>query len=41
MYDGNMDFDIVGYADANWASDIDTRKSTTGYVFIMNGGAIS
>ena len=32
---------IHGYCDADYAGDLDTRRSTTGYVFIMNGGAIS
>jgi Reverse transcriptase (RNA-dependent DNA polymerase) len=32
---------FVGYCDADYAGDIDTRRSTSGYVFIMNGGAIS
>ena len=26
LYDGNSKFNITGFADANWASDIDTRK---------------
>jgi hypothetical protein len=33
--------DVVGYADASWADDRDTRRSTTGYVFLMGGGATS
>lgn len=32
---------IVGFSDADWASDADDRKSYTGYVFIMQGAAIS
>ena len=32
---------IYGYADADFASDLDSRKSTTGWVFMYNGGAIS
>jgi Reverse transcriptase (RNA-dependent DNA polymerase) len=32
---------LTGYCDADYAGDVDTRKSTTGYVFIVNGGAIS
>lgn len=30
-----------GFADADSAGDLDQRRSTTGYVFILNGGAIS
>jgi transposase InsO family protein len=33
--------DLKGYADADFAGDIDTRRSTTGYVFTLSGGAIS
>jgi hypothetical protein len=32
---------LVGYCDADFAGDLDTRRSTTGYVFVLNGGAIS
>ena len=32
---------LEAYCDADYAGDIDTRRSTTGYVFIFNGGAIS
>ena len=32
---------LIGYSDSDWGSDIDTRRSTTGYVFTFNGGAIS
>ena len=35
------DLTLTGYCDADYAGDLDTRKSTTGYVFINNGGAIS
>ena len=31
----------VGYCDADWGGCLDTRRSTTGYVFLMGGGAIS
>ena len=32
---------IYGYADADFASDLNSRKSTTGWIFMYNGGAIS
>jgi transposase InsO family protein len=31
---------IIGYCDADYAGDLDTRRSTTGYVFTLYGGAI-
>ena len=32
---------IQGYVDANWGSNPDNRRSTTGYVFTLAGGVIS
>jgi hypothetical protein len=32
---------LIGYCDADYAGDLATRRSTTGYVFILNGGAIT
>ncbi|KAI3435603.1 hypothetical protein D9Q98_001666 [Chlorella vulgaris] len=32
---------LAAYCDADYAGDIDTRRSTTAYVFILNGGAVS
>ena len=32
---------LMGYCDADYAGDIDSRRSTTGYVFLMFGGAVS
>ena len=47
---GTVDFELkyehceegfCGYSDADFARDIDDRKSTTGYMFKLSGGAIS
>ena len=32
---------LQDYVDANFAGDIDSRKSTTGFVFTLSGTAIS
>ena len=33
--------DLNCYVDASHAADIDTRRSTTGYIFFMSGGPVS
>jgi hypothetical protein len=33
--------DVVGYCDADWAGDLEDRRSTTGFVFMIGGGAIT
>jgi hypothetical protein len=38
---GGEQSELLGYCDADFAGDIDTRKSTTGFCFLLNGAAIS
>ena len=38
---GSTDSLLLGYSDADFAGDTDSRKSTSGYVFTMYGGAVS
>ena len=39
-YEGSK-FTVRGYVDSDYAGDLDKRKSTTGYVFTIAGGAVS
>jgi hypothetical protein len=40
VYSGNLT-ELVGYTDADWGGDRDTRRSTSGYIFNIGSGAIS
>ena len=33
--------DIRGFFDADWAGDLDQRRSTSGHVFSLFGGVVS
>jgi hypothetical protein len=32
---------LVGYVDSDYAGDLDNRRSTTGFVYLLNGGPVS
>nr|GFA84781.1 zinc finger, CCHC-type [Tanacetum cinerariifolium] len=42
MHGGKSDteLDVTGFCDASWQCDKDDTKSQTGYVFVVNGGAV-
>jgi len=33
--------EVLGYCDADWGGDLEDRRSITGFVFMIGGGAIS
>ncbi|XP_048501594.1 secreted RxLR effector protein 161-like [Beta vulgaris subsp. vulgaris] len=41
LYRNDKEFEVVRYCDADYAGDLDTRRSTTGYVFNLGSGAVS
>ena len=41
LYKKGGDCKLVGYCDADYAGDHDTRRSTTGYIFLVGSGAVS
>ena len=41
VYGGDKELVVNGYVDASFDTDPDDSKSQTGYVFILNGGAVS
>ncbi|RVW49817.1 Retrovirus-related Pol polyprotein from transposon TNT 1-94 [Vitis vinifera] len=41
MYKRTSNLEVVGYSDSDFASCVDSCKSTSGYIFILVGGAIS
>jgi hypothetical protein len=40
-FGGSLPQDLVRYCDAHWAGDLEDKRSTTWFVFIIRGGAIS
>lgn len=41
IYDGSRDRKLIGFTDADYAGDPDTRRSTSGYIFTICGGPVS
>ncbi|XP_030939912.1 secreted RxLR effector protein 161-like [Quercus lobata] len=41
LYYQGSNLRMIGYSDAVWGSDLDERKSTSRYVFLLNNGAIT
>ena len=41
MYRQIVNLDVIAYSDSDFAGCVDSRKSTSGYIFMMAGGAIS
>ncbi|XP_050908209.1 secreted RxLR effector protein 161-like [Lathyrus oleraceus] len=41
MYRQTNNLDVIGYSDSDFAGCVDSRKSTSGYIFMMADGAIS
>jgi hypothetical protein len=38
---GGQHMNVKGYSDADWAGDVENRRSTSGYVFFVGDGAVS
>jgi hypothetical protein len=41
MYKWTDNLEVIGYANSDFAGYIDSRKSTSEYIFLMIGGAVS
>ena len=44
LFPRNNDSDtpmLVGFSDSDYAADVDTRRSTTGYLFMISGGCVT
>lgn len=40
-YAKDENLELVAYTDSDWAGSADDRKSTTGFIFCLSGGAVS
>ena len=41
MYRRTDELEVIGYSDSDYAGCLDSRKSTSGYIFMLAGGAVS
>jgi hypothetical protein len=41
QFDATPSKEVLGYCDADWGGDLEDRRSTIGFVFMIGGGAIS
>jgi hypothetical protein len=41
QFDATASKEVLGYCDADWGGDLEDRRSTTWFVFMFGGGAIS
>ena len=41
MYKQTNNLEVIGYSDSDYVGCIDSRKSTSGYVFMLAGGVVS
>ena len=41
MYRQTVNLEVIDYSDSDFVGCVDSRKSTSGYIFMMAGGAIS
>ena len=41
FYGKGEDGELIAYANSDYARDLEDRKSTSGYVFLLSSGAIS
>lgn len=40
-YGGQEKLLVEGYSDSDWAGELESRKSTSGFIFMLNGGPVS
>ena len=41
LYEKDENIELIGFGDSDYAGDLDDRKITSGYVFMLSSGAVS